>query len=74
MKPDKPSKLREMNPGEIETKLADAREEMMKLRFQQVTGQLSDSSRLRTLRRSVARMQTILHEQSTAEAVVEGEE
>ena len=72
MKSVKPSEVRNLKPGEIETKLADAREEMMKLRFQQVTGQLSDSSRLRTLRREVARMQTILHEQAAAE-VVKGE-
>jgi len=72
MKSVKPSEIRNLKPGEIETKLADAREEMMKLRFQQVTGQLSDSSRLRSLRREVARMQTILREQSTAE-VVKGE-
>jgi len=72
MKSVKPSEVRNLKPGEIETKLADAREEMMKLRFQQVTGQLSDSSRLRTLRREVARMQTILQEQAAAE-VVKGE-
>ena len=72
MKSVKPSEIRNLKPGEIETKLADAREEMMKLRFQQVTGQLSDSSRLRSLRREVARMQTILQEQLTAE-VVKGE-
>ena len=67
MKSEKPSKVRDLKPGEIETRLADAREEMMKLRFQQVTGQLSDSSCLRTLRRNVARMQTILREQAVAE-------
>jgi len=72
MKSVKASEIRNLKPGEIETKLADAREEMMKLRFQQVTGQLSDSSRLRSLRREVARMQTILREQATAE-VVKGE-
>ena len=72
MKSVKPSELRNLKPGEIETKLSDAREEMMKLRFQQVTGQLSDSSRLRTLRRDVARMQTILGQQETAD-VVKGE-
>ena len=72
MKSVKSSELRKLKPGEIETKLSDAREEMMKLRFQQVTGQLSDSSRLRTLRRDVARMQTILSEQGAAE-VVKGE-
>ena len=73
MKSVKPSEIRNLKPGEIETKLADAREEMMKLRFQQVTGQLSDPSRLRSLRREVARMQTILREQLAAE-VVKGEE
>ena len=67
MKSAKPSELRNLKSGEIETKLSDAREELMKLRFQQVTGQLSDSSRLRVLRREIARMQTILREQQAAE-------
>jgi large subunit ribosomal protein L29 len=64
----KTSELRDLKSGEIETKLADAREELMKLRFQQVTGQLTDTSRLRILRREIARMQTVLREQSWAEA------
>ena len=72
MKPVKPSVVRNMKPGEIETKLTDTREELMKLRFQQVTGQLTDSSRMRILKRDIARMMTILREQSEAE-VVEGE-
>ena len=72
MKPVKPSALRNMKPGEIESKLSDAREELMKLRFQQVTGQLTDSSRMQVLKRDIARMLTILREQSVAE-VVEGE-
>ena len=71
MKATKTSDLRNLNSGEIETKLSDAREELMKLRFQAVTGQLTDSSRLRVLRREIARMQTILREQKTAET--EGE-
>ncbi|MBN2116770.1 MAG: 50S ribosomal protein L29 [Anaerolineales bacterium] len=71
MKAIKVSDLRNLQSGEIETKLADAREELMKLRFQQVTGQLTDTSRLRILRREIARMQTILHEQAKAET--EGE-
>lgn len=72
MKSAKISELRNLKSGEIETKLSDAREELMKLRFQQVTGQLTDTSRMRILRREVARMQTILREQSSAE-VAEGE-
>ena len=68
MKSVKTSELRDLKSGEIETKLADAREELMKLRFQQVTGQLTDTSRLRILRREIARMQTVLHDQVSAEA------
>ena len=68
MKSVKTSDLRNLKAGEVETKLADAREELMKLRFQAVSGQLTDTSRLRILRREIARMQTIVHEQSSAEA------
>jgi large subunit ribosomal protein L29 len=72
MKPVKASALRNMSSGEIETKLVNAREELMKLRFQQVTGQLTDTSYLKILKRDVARMMTILQEQEKGE-VVEGE-
>ena len=68
MKSVKTSELRNLKSGEIETKLSDAREELMKLRFQQVTGQLTDTSRLHVLRREIARMQTILRDQTSAEA------
>ncbi len=68
----KPSEIRALSVGEIEAKLADAREEMMKLRFQRVTGQLTDTSRLRILRREIARLSTIISEREMA-AEVEGE-
>ena len=75
MKATKTSDLRNLKSGEIETKLSDAREELMKLRFQQVTGQLTDTSHLRVLRRDIARMQTILREQAGEQAAAgtEGE-
>jgi len=73
MKSTKTSDLRNLKSGEIETKVTDAREELMKLRFQQVSGQLTDTSRLRILRREIARMQTILHEQAKTETATEGE-
>ena len=62
--------IRKLAVEEIRTKISDSREEMMKLRFQQVTGQLTDSSTLRTLRRNIARMGTILSE--LERAAVEG--
>jgi large subunit ribosomal protein L29 len=70
MKAMKVEDVRKMAAEEIRTKIADSRDEMMRLRFQQVTGQLTDSSRLRGLRRDIARMETILRE--TERAAVEG--
>ena len=66
----KSNEIRALKSEEISSKLADAREELMKLRFQQVTGQLTDTSRLRIVRRDIARMETILREQQVE---VEGE-
>lgn len=68
----KAEEIRKMSAEEIRSKLADSREELMKLRFQQVTGQLTDTSRLRILRRDIARMESILNETLRA-AVKEGE-
>ncbi|HRJ75355.1 MAG TPA: 50S ribosomal protein L29 [Anaerolineales bacterium] len=71
MKAMKSEDIRKLAPEEIRTKIADARDEVMKLRFQQVTGQLTDPSRLKILRRDIARMETILRE--IERAAVEGE-
>jgi len=67
----KPEEVRKMSVEELTTKLSDSREELMKLRFQQVSGQLTDTSRLRQLRHDIARLETILNELGTA--VQEGE-
>jgi large subunit ribosomal protein L29 len=58
----KTEEIRAMQLEQIRSKLSDSREELMKLRFQQVTGQLTDPSRLRWLRRDIARMETILNQ------------
>jgi len=58
--------IRTFSAEEIKAKTADMREELMHLRFQQITGQLTDTSRLRTLRRDIARMETILTETQKA--------
>jgi large subunit ribosomal protein L29 len=60
----KAKEINDLSADAIAAKLADAREELMKLRFQQVTGQLTDTSRLRIVRRDVARMETILSQKS----------
>lgn len=68
----KTEEIRKMSVEEMQGKIPDMREELMKLRFQQVTGQLTDTSRLRQLRRDIARMETIFSER-TRTPVQEGE-
>ena len=68
----KANELRKLSIGEIEAKLIDAREELMKFRFQQVTGQLTDTSQMLFVRRDIARMSTIINELE-AETELEGE-
>ena len=62
----KASEIRDLSVEQIRTKISDSRDEMMKLRFQQVTGQLTDFSRIRILRRDIARLETILHQSEHA--------
>jgi large subunit ribosomal protein L29 len=66
----KAEEIRKLKAEEMRSKVSDMREELMKLRFQQVSGQLTDPSRLRHLRRDIARLETILQE--TERAAVEG--
>ncbi|HKZ43963.1 MAG TPA: 50S ribosomal protein L29 [Anaerolineales bacterium] len=54
--------IRALSSEELKTKLANAREELMNLRFQVVSGQLTDTSRLPIVRKEIARIQTIINE------------
>lgn len=54
--------LRALSVEELKTKVNDTRDELMKLRFQAVSGQLTDTSRLAIVRKEIARMQTVLNE------------
>jgi large subunit ribosomal protein L29 len=51
-----------MTSEEIHSKLDDAKEELMNLRFQQSTGELTDHNQIRYTRRQIARFLTILRE------------
>ena len=52
--------IRELSTEEIKNKLMDSRQELMNMRFQMVTGQLTDTSRFKVTRRLIARLETIL--------------
>jgi large subunit ribosomal protein L29 len=62
----KTSEIENMNTEAIQAKLNDAREELMKLRFQQSTGELTDYTRFRYIRKDIARMLTELNKRSRA--------
>ena len=62
----KTAEIRLLSTDELHTKIADARQEYMNLRFQVVNGQLTDTSRLKQSRREIARYETILRERELA--------
>jgi large subunit ribosomal protein L29 len=63
--------LRNMETEELEGKLAEVRQEAFNLRFQLVTGQLDNYSRIGQVRRDVARIETILREREIAADIAE---
>ncbi|TLN08449.1 50S ribosomal protein L29 [bacterium] len=56
------SEIRLKSNEELKALLADTRHEYMNLRFQTVTGQLTDTSRLKQTRRQIATLETLLRE------------
>jgi large subunit ribosomal protein L29 len=54
--------LRELTDEELIERLREAKEELFNLRFQMATGQLDNNRRLRTVRREIARVYTVLRE------------
>ncbi|OGO32083.1 MAG: 50S ribosomal protein L29 [Chloroflexi bacterium RBG_16_54_11] len=54
--------VRALSTEAIEAQLNDTKEELMKLRFQLSSGELSDFTRLRQTRRVIARLTTVLNE------------
>ncbi len=60
----KASQIRELSAEEMAAKEDELLAELMNLRFQKETGQLSNTARLRDLRRDIARIQTIRQEKA----------
>ena len=54
--------LDELNELDLESKLREAKEELFNLRFQAATGQLDSHSRLRTVKKDIARIYTVVRE------------
>jgi large subunit ribosomal protein L29 len=54
--------LDEMNNTDLEARLREAKEELFNLRFQAATGQLESHGRLRTVKKDIARIYTVVRE------------
>lgn len=60
--------LKEKTPDQLRDALAALKKEAFNLRFQQATGQLENTARMRAVRRDVARVKTILNQKAAAAA------
>jgi large subunit ribosomal protein L29 len=60
--------IRELSPAELDKKLRDTREELLNLRLRKHTGQVEKTHQLGSLRKDIARMETIRTEKTLASA------
>ena len=64
----KAQELRDKTPDQLREELASLKKESFNLRFQQATGQLENTARMRVVKRDAARVLTILNEKAAAAA------
>jgi large subunit ribosomal protein L29 len=62
----KAAELRDLADEELREKLRELQEELFNLRFQLATGQIENVGRIRTVRRDIARMHTVLRQRQLA--------
>ncbi|MAK61067.1 MAG: 50S ribosomal protein L29 [Ponticaulis sp.] len=60
--------VRAKTEDQLKDQLVDLKKEQFNLRFQQATGQLENTARVRQVRRDIARIQTILREKTQTSA------
>jgi len=61
--------LRNKTPDQLKDELASLKKEAFNLRFQQATGQMENTARMRGVKRAVARVKTVLNEKAATAAV-----
>lgn len=60
----KAQELKEKTAEQLQEQLVALKKEAFNLRFQQATGQLESTARMRTVRRDVARVKTVLNQKA----------
>ena len=64
--------LRDKTPDQLRDELVRLKKEAFNLRFQQATGQLENTARMRQARRDTARVKTVLNEKAAAAGQEQG--
>jgi large subunit ribosomal protein L29 len=64
---------RRMTPDQLEDEVLKLKKEQFNLRFQRATGQLENTSRVRAIRRDIARMKTIAAQKRAADGGAAGQ-
>ncbi len=63
----KAQEIREKSNNELEKEVVTLKEELFNLRFQKATGQLENTAKLRSVKKDIARIKTILTQRQMAE-------
>ncbi|EGQ2929284.1 50S ribosomal protein L29 [Staphylococcus pseudintermedius] len=58
----KAKEIRDLTTSEIEEQIKSSKEELFNLRFQLATGQLEETARIKTVRKTIARLKTVARE------------
>ncbi|HDZ6198186.1 TPA: 50S ribosomal protein L29 [Staphylococcus aureus] len=58
----KAKEIRDLTTSQIEEQIKSSKEELFNLRFQLATGQLEETARIRTVRKTIARLKTVARE------------
>lgn len=58
--------IREKTNEELQAQVSTLKDELFNLRFQQATGQLQNTARLKTVKKDIARIKTVLTERANA--------
>jgi large subunit ribosomal protein L29 len=66
----KTNELRSLSELELNNRLNDSHQELFNLRFQRASGQLKNTARVREVRKTIARIKTLLHERELASGAV----
>ena len=64
----KPNKVREMSNVELENELSSLKSQLFKLRFQSATNQLDNPLQIKSVRKDIARIKTVLRERELKQA------